>query len=204
MIVVADRLIPENRNSHRLPPFFMRAAWESVMTELDILRSFLRYDADSGNFFWIEKPSPRVRPGLKAGYVNGHGYVMIGLHGKRYGAHRIAWAMSYGNFPDPNLFVDHVNGVKSDNSLKNLRILTNTENQQNRHKPNIRSKTGVTGVQWRPLYGHYQVRIMLNGKRIDLGCYKTLEEAIQARHEGERKHHPFSNVTNIIADQFIS
>jgi len=194
MVERADRLIPEHRNSHRLPPILLRAAWEAGMIDLEIARKFLRYEPDTGFFFWVEKPSNAVRPGAKAGYVNWLGYVMIGLNGERSSAHRLAWAFMYGDYPSDELCVDHINGLKSDNRISNLRLLSNSHNQQNRRALPKKSSTGIRGVQWRPKTQSYQVRIMVNGKRIELGSYKRICDAIQTRIAEEMRIWPFSPV----------
>lgn len=201
MMRVADRLIPEHRHSHRLPPTFLESRGETGMSELETLKSFLRYEPDTGLFFWIDKPSPRIRPGLKAGYVNNAGYISIGLQGKRYSGQRLAWAFCRNAFPSPSEYIDHINGIKTDNRICNLRILDNAGNQQNRWKPNANSATKCTGVHWRKKSKKYQSRIMVNGERICLGYYDSLEDAIKARKDAERQLYPYSPIAAGIAAQ---
>ena len=105
------------------------------------------------------------------GISNGH--VRASFHRKRIPVHRIIWALMYGRFPIKH--IDHINGVKSDNRLVNLRECTNWENQQNKrvHRegalPGVRPVSGST-TRWRA-YRTFQ------GKYEHLGCFGSSEEA---------------------------
>lgn len=78
----------------------------------------------------------------------------------------------------PNgLSIDHINGNSLDNRKVNLRFCTHAENLCNR-KVSSASKTGVKGVQLRA--NRFIARIGKNGKRIHLGSFKTMDEAISA------------------------
>ncbi|MCR1833101.1 HNH endonuclease [Oceanobacillus caeni] len=71
------------------------------------------------------------------------GYLIIKIKGKQFKAHRIVYAMHYGYFPDGEL--DHINRVRDDNRIENLRLATRKENTLNTNrKPN--EQTGVVGV----------------------------------------------------------
>ena len=86
-----------------------------------------------------------------------------------------------------NLQIDHINHNGLDNRKCNLRICTNAEN--NRNKDFKRSPiSGYTGIRYNSKVQNYYVRIMVNKKEISLGAYKTLENAIKARIEGEEKY----------------
>lgn len=83
--------------------------------------------------------------------------------------------------------VDHINHNGLDNRMTNLRPCNNAEN--NRNKPSYkRPKSGYTGIRYNSKVGSYYVRIMVNKKEISLGAYKTVEEALKARKEGEEKY----------------
>lgn len=97
---------------------------------LEELHTILRYNHESGGMTWLVN-SPRVRAGSIAGTVNSYGYVVIKIRGQLYKAHRIAWFMSTGIWPDRALEIDHINQIKGDNRLCNLRLVTRSENQKN-------------------------------------------------------------------------
>lgn len=70
---------------------------------------------------------------------------------RRY-CHRIIWELTYGEC-DPKLFIDHINGVRSDNSLDNLRLVTRKTNSRNQ-KMNVRNTSGKTGVSPQEVNGY--------------------------------------------------
>ena len=149
------------------------------------LRKILSYDPDTGEMFWVIRPSRAVRAGDLAGVLDKKGYRTIGIRKRVYKAHRLAWLHVHGNWPVGLL--DHINGNKSDNRLANLRVVDESGNSQNVRKPNRRNKSGFMGViayhrQWR-------ANITIDGKTQWLGDFKTLEEAHAAYLEAKRKHH---------------
>jgi hypothetical protein len=116
------------------------------------------------------------------------GYRQISLDGKQYKQHRIIWLYVYGYFPEE---IDHINGIRTDNRLSNLREVTRRENSTNKR---IRSDntSGVTGIHYRKDTGKYVAYIQnLEGKTVRLGSFIIKEDAIQARREVEKlyKYH---------------
>jgi hypothetical protein len=105
-----------------------------------------------------------------------YGYVKHG--GKEYAVHRVIWAVVYGAWPETSL--DHIDHDKRNNRVENLRLASTGVNQQNlsRYKNNTSGRTGVQQL----ISGRFQVRIGYKKRRISLGTYDTLEEAI-AVHE---------------------
>lgn len=87
----------------------------------------------------------------KAGYVsNKDGYIRVMLDGKGYLAHRIIWEMHNGQIPN-GMQIDHINHIRNDNRIENLRLVSNQDNQKNT-KRSGNNKSGVTGVCWYPAY----------------------------------------------------
>ena len=77
------------------------------------------------------------------GSLDKDGYLILKIKGRRFKAHRVAWLLNYGDFPEGEL--DHINRVKTDNRIENLGESNRT--QQNRNKCILaNSKTGVPGI----------------------------------------------------------
>lgn len=83
---------------------------------LEELNRLLIYDAASGTF---------ARP-IKNTTENE--YVKIGISGKTYSAHRLAWYLFYKRRPRDGYEIDHINGNRSDNRIENLREVTPRQN----------------------------------------------------------------------------
>ena len=79
------------------------------------------------------------------------------------------------NCPD-KMFVDHQNGDTLDNRRSNLRICTNRQNQWNQKR--VRGVVPFKGVTFE--FGKYRSRIRVNGKKINLGMFKSAQEAAEA------------------------
>lgn len=91
------------------------------------------FDYRDGNLVWLVSPSKRAKVGDTAGTVNNRGYVSIIFQGKSYRAHRIVWEMHNGKIED-GYQIDHINHVRDDNRIENLRLVTNSINSKNKSK----------------------------------------------------------------------
>ena len=79
----------------------------------------------------------------------------------------------------PEKHIDHINRVRTDNSITNLRVVTNAENCKNRGKSSANT-SGVTGVCWNKHKDRWEARCGLNGKKISLGYFKDISVAEEA------------------------
>lgn len=93
------------------------------------VKELLTYNKENGAFYWNVRIGCRS-PGDKAGQPNSKGYTQIGIDGKKFLAHRLAWLIEYGRLPLDQ--IDHINRIRSDNRISNLRECDNKENCQNR------------------------------------------------------------------------
>ena len=120
-----------------------------------------------------------------AGFLNGGGYRQISYHCRRISTHRLAWLITYGEWPPHE--IDHINGVRDDNRLTNLRAATNTQNMQNR--PRFKNnKLGVKGViQTR--YNKFRAQCMRDRKWVLNKTFDTLEEATLAYQRACLEYH---------------
>jgi hypothetical protein len=151
----------------------------------------LNYDPVTGVFTWVISPARNVRVGAVAGSLRKDGYRHIKIDGKLHLAHRIAWFFVHGNWPVNQ--IDHINGIKDDNRISNLRLATSAENHQNRGKQR-NNTSGYTGVNWDKPAGKWRAEIIVNGKLTYLGVFSDKEEAKQVREDAKAKYHGFNPV----------
>lgn len=149
------------------------------------LKELMSYDPETGLFNWL-RPPRGYRKGRELG-ANSKGYVLIGVDGGRYLAHRLAWLYVHGNFP--NCCVDHINGNTKDNRIENLRDVSVQVNSQNRKKAQSNSKSGLLGAAFYKRTGKWQSTIRVNGRHKALGYYDTPEQAHDAYLSAKRQLH---------------
>jgi len=140
------------------------------------LRKLLNYDPKTGIFTWRVAPVKWISPGDPAGYSERSAYVRIGIFGRYYRAHRLAWLYVHGEWP-PSM-IDHINGDPSDNRLANLRVATASQNQGNA-KPRKDNAYGTKGVTWHKSHKKWQARIVIDGKQTHLGHFADKQAAIE-------------------------
>lgn len=146
-----------------------------------------RYDYETGVLYWRWRVNSRVPKTLEAGTQrNSDGYLYVKVHGRLYLVHRVVMLMCYG-FYGEGLEVDHINHVRNDNRLVNLRFVIHGENMRNK-SVSSKNTSGVTGVYFLKDRKKYRVRIVVDGETISLGNYDTLEEAATARAEANLKY----------------
>ena len=156
-----------------------------------LLKEILNYDPDTGVFTWKKKISKKVVVGSQAGCLRG-GYVTINIMGKRYQAHRLALLYVHGGCNSKD--VDHINGIRSDNRICNLRLATRSENKQNILRVQPNNKSGHTGVDWHKSTGLWRATITIMRKQKHIGLFKTKEEAAEAYKKAKKELHPFARV----------
>ena len=152
---------------------------------LDVVRSRLSYDPETGMFTW---KSGRLK-GLQAGCLHRHGYRVIGIDRVQYLAHRLAFFLVYHRWPDP--CVDHINGEPADNRICNLREATHGENHQSRALQS-NNTSGYTGVCFRKSDHKWIAQIRLKNKLTFLGSFSTPEDAHEAYLKAKREIHAFN------------
>lgn len=142
------------------------------------------YDPETGDIKWkINKGSAKA--GKKAGKINCKGYLVVTINRVYYQGHRLAWLHYYGEWP--SFHIDHIDHDKTNNSIKNLRDVSISENMQNQVKAKSNNKSGFLGVS-SSKQGFY-AEIKANGKRIYLGFYKTARDAHDAYLKAKREMH---------------
>lgn len=157
------------------------------MLTAERLRAVLKYDPLSGHFTWRQSPSNRVKVGSRAGSKKGNGYVYIGIDGREYLAHRLAWLYFIGTWPTHE--IDHRDTDSSNNRWSNLRAATPTVNKQNRRRACRNSRTGLLGASWDQRAGKFASSIVVSGKKHSLGYYATAQAAHAAYVAAKRQLH---------------
>lgn len=147
----------------------------------DKIRNLLRYEPESGHFFW-RAGGRRIRLDRPAGATDSKGYVVIRVAGKLYKAHRLAWLYVHGSWPSTG--IDHINRRPGDNRIENLRCVPQSLNAIN---ANRKSSVGAPGVSWRKDRHKWVARLKVNGKTLNLGCFDCVDDAIMARQDAEAR-----------------
>jgi hypothetical protein len=146
------------------------------------LRELLHYEPDIGTWTWLKSGNGR-RANLVAGRIDFYGYRNIGIEGRPYKAHRLAWFYVTGAWPKGEL--DHINGDKGDNRWANLREANRSQNEANKL---VRSNntSGFKGVSWSRDLRKW--RAYISGKQIHLGCFDTPHQAYAKYCLAARQH----------------
>lgn len=173
-----------------------------VSIPVETLRKLLSYDPETGKLTWLERaenPNETVASIRRwnACYAGTIGFTTVNISGYYYGAvynqkclaHRVAWAIYYGEWPKAQL--DHINRNRKDNRIVNLRPATPGENNKNRNRQ-TNNKSGVTGVSWCAKARAWRAQIQVNGKNKCLGTFTSKPEAVAIRRAAEKTHnfHP--------------
>lgn len=150
------------------------------------VREVLDYEPVTGNLVWRKPVSRSVKVGDIAGTTKDNGYMQVRVGGRKYYAHRLVWLHVHGCWPSE---IDHINGVRSDNRIANLRDIAHAENCQNIRQRKPSNKVGLLGVDRRKGSGKYRAAIKLDDKQIHIGHFSTAEDAHAAYVAAKRQIH---------------
>ena len=146
----------------------------------DELRSILHYNPLTGVFTRRKSAGGRMA-GKVSGSPTADGYTKIGVSRKSYKAHRLAWLYVYGTWPTYQ--IDHINRDRADNRICNLRDVTHQQNLCNTNTYS-NNTSGHKGVRY--CDGKFVARIRVNYRLVNLGYFKTFDEAVAARVAAEK------------------
>jgi len=158
----------------------------------DLLKELFNYDPETG-VFTRKTNNNRWKIGDIAGHKHLFGYVKMRINKIDYMAHRLAWVYMYGSIPE-SLTVDHINGVRDDNRIDNLRLANGHKEQAQNLKKRNDNTSGYVGVYPHILPNKWIAQIRVNGKAIYLGIYDTPEEASEAYIKAKVEHHTFNPI----------
>ena len=172
------------------------------MLDYEKAKRTFRYEPETGKLFWAES-RPREDFATDKGWrvwttrfsgkeivvKDNRGYIRFGLtirgeKSRLYRAHRVIWLIIHGEWP---IEIDHINGVRDDNRMHNLRSVDHPENLKNM---SMRSNntSGVVGVHFSVRERKWQAYISVDKKRIEIGNFTSKSDAISARKASEVEH----------------
>ncbi len=155
------------------------------MMEAAHIEKLLSYDPADGTLRW-KVSRGKARKGDIAGcHERAGGYLRVTISGVAYPAHRLAFALMTGSFPNDE--IDHINGVCDDNKWANLRCVTATENARNRAL-RADNSSGAPGVYRHSRTGRWYAQCCHGGKNRHLGFFGSFEEAARARRKFQMDH----------------
>lgn len=157
----------------------------------DFIRQILDYNQETGDFVWRKRSVSLFTngrqsaehncsiwngkfAGKKAGCISNNGYLKIRINDTLYLGHRIAWIHYYGTNPDCD--IDHLNMIRCDNKISNLRMANRSQNMANTLVHND-STTGIKGVYFDKRRNKYCARICVSGRTLSLGSFEDPKEA---------------------------
>lgn len=156
----------------------------------EYVRSLFNYDAETGALAWKARPRSQFinerawrmwntkNAGRRAGTDSGQHYWRVSIDGRKYLQHRIIWLWATGSLPNGE--IDHINRVRTDNRLANLREVDKSENCRNKSISSLNT-SGIAGVSWNKRAGKWQAK--LSNKHI--GLYASKPDAANARQQAE-------------------
>ena len=166
----------------------------------ETIRELLDYDPDTGVMIW-RKRAPELFGSEKAqktwnsrfegkaiGARHTHGYLKACVNYEQHYVHRLAFAHYHGRWPENE--IDHINGIRTDNRIGNLREVTRVENLQNQKLGSLRSRPdGLLGAHWSKDRNKWVAHIMVEKKSYHLGVFDDKREAQAAYLRAKLKLH---------------
>lgn len=162
------------------------------------LRKILRADPSTGKLFWLDRPRSffpddasfkrwNTRHAGKEAFTSltNHGYVQGSILNQKYSGHHVVWALHYGKWPKHQ--IDHINGIRHDNRIENLRDAPQSENVKNSRLAS-NNTSGMCGIRWEQAKGKWFSYGKSGGPIKNLGRYACLGMAIKARKKFEAEN----------------
>jgi hypothetical protein len=164
-------------------------ASKEMPSQDELLRQFM-YDADTGVITRRITTGYRSKQGMVVGYKGRQGYLITTVKCRPWLNHRLIWMMVHGREPSE---IDHINGVRTDNRISNLRECNRSENMQNQRLRRD-NKSGYPGVFYREDGECWIAYIAVNRTRTNLGRFDSAEAAYEAYLKAKSDLHKFQAV----------
>ena len=166
--------------------------------EIDELKKLLRYEPETGKIFFKKRSvedfeTERAYKIFKTRFEgkqtfntkHSYGYLVGTIKSKSLRAHIVAFALHYGKWPTKD--IDHINGIKTDNRIQNLRESTAQENAKNKFI-SPRNTSGINGVSWHKNRKKWIAQIKIDGKMKYLGGFDDIMEAAKVRKQADKEN----------------
>ena len=147
------------------------------LPSVEDLLNHLEYRRESGELYWKVPTGTKAKVGKKVGGINQEGYKYVKFKKTQHLAHRIIWKMEHRE--EPPEIIDHIDRVRTNNVITNLRAATQSLNQLNRDDRG-HGASGVKGVTWDKNRKKWSASIRINKETTFLGRFKNIEDAKQA------------------------
>ena len=159
-----------------------------VKKDFNLTQSYLvsKFNYSNGKLY-------RKSSGKEVGHYS-RGYLHAQLLGKKRLLHRLIWLYHYGELPKDQ--IDHINGIRDDNRIENLREADKQSNAFNR-RSHKNSTSKYKGVSWCKRDKNWQVSYCIGGKRIYIGKFNCEIEAAKAYDNTVREYHKEFQKVNI-------
>jgi hypothetical protein len=150
----------------------------------ELLRKLLRYEPETGKLFWLAR-GKHPCASWDSRFEGKEAFTCVGNHGYRHGAvlgksitaHRVVWAIYYGEWPP--FVIDHKDGDRLNNKIANLRSATRSQNNAN-SKPREGGYSKYKGVTWHKLRNKWMAQIRNGPRKIHLGYFECEKQAYEA------------------------
>lgn len=145
-----------------------------------------RFEYRDGGFWNRYMYAYRIKAGNRAGSYDSEGYRQIVICGKTYFEHRLVFLLHNNRWPSGE--IDHINRIRDDNRIENLRDVSGSENQQNKSQARRTNRLGIMGVR-KSGASKFTSQIKIKDKIVHLGTFSTAEEASLAYWAAKKLHH---------------
>ncbi len=167
-------------------PLAMAHKNNNTRVSVERLRELFRYEPETGLLWRIQSIHGCCRLDKPTGSPGKYGYLVCTVDQWTLGVHRIAWAMHYGRWPD--LDIDHINGITSDNRISNLRNTTGSQNSINQ-RMRSNNTSGVKGVCWAKKSSKWRAQITVNQRVKYIGEFGSIDDAKAAYEKAAIEHY---------------
>lgn len=178
------------------------------MLSQNTLKGLLRYDGYTGLFYWRNDAGGHgeIKAGSVAGWIKPNGYRYVFVAGKVRQTSHLAWLYVHGYLPPKGMEMDHMDRVRSNDRIANLRIATKAQNGRNKDRQK-NNTSGYKGVSWDSSKRRWVAMITADRHQKMLGRFVDIKDAIAAREHAvatlHREFAPASTPRHSFPQDFI-